>query len=71
MLGFEPVYDETVFLRQGYVAGPAAVCTRGGTGWAWNDPSVSAVIAARGGYGSVQLLPALGRAGIGPGRQRR
>ena len=66
VLGFEPVYDETVFLRQGYVAGPAAVRA---AAWlrAWNDPSVSAVIAARGGYGSVQLLPALGRAGIGPG----
>lgn len=65
-LGFEPVYDETVFLRQGYVAGPAEARA---AAWlrAWNDPSVAAVIAARGGYGSVQLLPALGRAGVGPG----
>jgi muramoyltetrapeptide carboxypeptidase len=65
-LGFEPVYDDTVFLRQGYVAGPAAVRA---AAWlrAWNDPSIAAIVAARGGYGSVQLLPALGQAGLGPG----
>jgi muramoyltetrapeptide carboxypeptidase len=63
-LGFEPVYDDSVFSRQGYVAGSAPVRAAAWLG-AWNDPSVSAIIAARGGYGSVQLLPALDQAGAG------
>lgn len=57
-LGFEPVYDESVFTRTGYVAGPpgmrAAALLR-----AWQDPSIAALIAVRGGYGSVHLLPFL------------
>jgi muramoyltetrapeptide carboxypeptidase len=59
-LGFEPVYDESVFARDDYVAGPPAV--RAGA-WmrAWEDPSVAALVAARGGYGSVHLLPLLDR----------
>jgi muramoyltetrapeptide carboxypeptidase len=57
-LGFEPVYDDDVFAREGYLAGSAELRARS---WrtAWHDPSISAVIAARGGYGSVQLLPLL------------
>lgn len=57
-LGFEPVYDDRVFERREYVAGPAEV--RAGA-WrdAWLDDSTSALIAARGGYGSVHLLPHL------------
>ena len=58
-LGFEPVYDESVFARQGYVAGPAAVRARAFVD-AWEDPSIAAVVAARGGYGSAQLLPLIG-----------
>jgi len=57
-LGFEPVYDESVFARRGYVAGEpevrAAAFHR-----AWSDPSIAALVAARGGYGSVQILPLL------------
>jgi muramoyltetrapeptide carboxypeptidase len=57
-LGFEPVYDDSVFERRGYVAGTpetrAAAFTR-----AWRDPSIAALVAARGGYGSVQVLPLL------------
>jgi muramoyltetrapeptide carboxypeptidase len=57
-LGFEPVFDETVFLRTGYLAGDAR--TRASAlKQAWADDGVSAVMAARGGYGSVQLLPYL------------
>ncbi len=63
-LGFEPVYEESVFARQGYVAGApevrAAAFVR-----AWEDPAVAALVAARGGYGSVQVLPLLDRATIG------
>jgi len=65
-LGFEPVYDDSVFARQGYVAGPAALRAEA---WlrAWRDPGIAAIVAARGGYGSVQLLPALAAAGVGAG----
>jgi muramoyltetrapeptide carboxypeptidase len=55
-LGFEPVFDDTVFARRAYVAGDgasrAAAFLR-----AWRDPSIAGVISARGGYGSVHLLP--------------
>jgi muramoyltetrapeptide carboxypeptidase len=59
-LGFEPVYDDSVFARQGYVAGSpdlraAAIHA------AWNDPDVAGLIGVRGGYGSAQVLPLLDR----------
>jgi muramoyltetrapeptide carboxypeptidase len=57
-LGFEPVYDESVFARARYTAGDADVRAAAFRN-AWNDPSISALIAVRGGYGSVQLLPLL------------
>lgn len=62
-LGFEPVWDESVFERNAYLAGPAAVRA---AAWqkAWLDPSSAAVFAVRGGYGSVHLLPLLDRAAI-------
>jgi muramoyltetrapeptide carboxypeptidase len=63
-LGFDPVYEESVFERSGYVAGPAAVRAAAFTR-AWTDPDIAAVVAARGGYGSVQLLPLLDRDLIG------
>ena len=57
-LGFIPVYDDSVFARDRYVAGPrdvrAAVLRA-----AWRDASVAAIIGVRGGYGSAQLLPLL------------
>jgi muramoyltetrapeptide carboxypeptidase len=57
-LGFDPVFDESVFERRGYVAGTAA--TRAAAFLrAWNDPAIAALVAARGGYGSAQLLPLL------------
>jgi muramoyltetrapeptide carboxypeptidase len=57
-LGFEPVYDESVFARDAYVAGPPDVRARAFLA-AWDDPSIAALVAARGGYGSVQILPLL------------
>jgi muramoyltetrapeptide carboxypeptidase len=60
-LGFEPVYDDRVFDRRGYVAGPAESRARAFMA-AWADPSIAALVAARGGYGSVQILPHLDRA---------
>jgi muramoyltetrapeptide carboxypeptidase len=56
MLGFDPVYDERALERRSYVAGAADVRAASWTD-AWRDPSVRALVAARGGYGSVQLLP--------------
>lgn len=59
-LGFEPSYDSTLFERSTYTAGSpelrAEALTR-----AWTDPDVAAIVAARGGYGSAQLLPLLDR----------
>jgi muramoyltetrapeptide carboxypeptidase len=57
-LGFDPVCDERVLERRSYVAGSA---TLRAAVWsdAWRDPAVQALVAARGGYGSVQLLPLL------------
>ena len=57
-LGFVPTYDDSVFARTSYVAGPAtlrATAIRA----AWRDPAIAGIICARGGYGSAQLLPLL------------
>jgi muramoyltetrapeptide carboxypeptidase len=62
-LGYEPVYDDSVFARRRYTAGDAA--SRAGSFLrAWRDPSIAGLIAVRGGYGSVQLLPLLDPADI-------
>jgi muramoyltetrapeptide carboxypeptidase len=55
-LGYQPVYDERVFARQRFVAGDPALRVAL-LHDAWKDPSVSAIIAVRGGYGSMQMLP--------------
>jgi muramoyltetrapeptide carboxypeptidase len=57
-LGFEPVYDDTVFTRRGYVAGEPAV-RAAAVSRAWRDPTIAGLIGVRGGYGSAQLLPLL------------
>jgi len=57
-LGFEPVYDDTVFARQRYVAGSPALRASAIT-TAWRDPSIAGLIGVRGGYGSAQVLPLL------------
>jgi muramoyltetrapeptide carboxypeptidase len=58
-LGFEPVYEPSVFDRHGgYLAGTAdtrAIALQR----AWVDPKIAAVIAVRGGFGSVHVLPLL------------
>ena len=58
-LGYEPVYDESVFETSMFTSGSADVRAAAFTR-AWLDPCVAALIAVRGGYGSVQLLPMLG-----------
>jgi len=57
-LGFVSVYDERVFERQAYVAG-SAESRSAQLREAWADTSVDVILAVRGGYGSVQLLPFL------------
>ena len=60
-LGFEPVFEESVFERTGYVAGSAETRVQAFQR-AWSDPAISALVAARGGYGSAQMLPRLDQA---------
>ena len=57
-LGFEPVYEDSVFARARYVAG-AAGQRAAALHRAWSDPSIAAIVAERGGYGCIQLLPFL------------
>lgn len=58
-LGFEPVFEESVFAQHGgYLSGDARLRARAFLN-AWHDPSVRALIAVRGGYGSVHVLPFL------------
>jgi muramoyltetrapeptide carboxypeptidase len=59
-IGFEPVFDESVFARQGYVAGPPAV-RAAAIRAAWQDRSIAGIIGVRGGYGTAQVLPLLDR----------
>ena len=60
-LGFVPVYDESVFARRDYLAGPPELRAEA-LRRAWRDSSIAGVIAVRGGYGSMQVLPLLDRA---------
>ncbi len=57
-LGFEPVYDDTVFERQRYLAG-SADARAAAIVKAWRDPSIAGLVAVRGGFGSMQVLPLL------------
>lgn len=57
-LGFVPAYDDSVFARREYLAGPAdlrAAAIRA----AWQDATIAGLVAVRGGYGSAQVLPLL------------
>ncbi|MEW5981583.1 MAG: LD-carboxypeptidase [Acidobacteriota bacterium] len=55
-LGFEPVYDRRVFDHTRYLAGSASSRASALLD-AWLDPRVAAVVTARGGFGSAQILP--------------
>jgi muramoyltetrapeptide carboxypeptidase len=57
-LGFDPVYDDRVLARHGYVAGLPAV-RAAALADAWRDPAIRGLMAVRGGYGSQQVLPLL------------
>jgi muramoyltetrapeptide carboxypeptidase len=62
-LGYEPVYDDSVHARARYTAGDAAV-RADAFRRAWADDRIAALIAVRGGYGSVHILPLLDAAAI-------
>ncbi len=65
-LGFEPLVDTRVFDTQGYVAGsPSSRAQQ--LKDAWREPALDMVMAIRGGYGSVQLLPLLTPEDVGRG----
>src|SRR5207344_3191147 len=57
-LGFVPVYDDSVFARQGYVSGAPEI-RAAAVRAAWQDPTIAGLIGVRGGYGSAQVLPLL------------
>ncbi len=57
-LGFEAVFDPAVLARGRFEAGPPEL-RAADLHDAWRDPSVAAILAIRGGYGSQQLLPRL------------
>ena len=63
-LGFEPTFESSVFDRAAFSAGEPHVRAEAFV-TAWNAPEVAAVIAVRGGYGSVALLPLLEQAALG------
>jgi muramoyltetrapeptide carboxypeptidase len=63
-LGYVPVYDDSVFAREaGYLSGSAALRAEAFMRY-WSDPTVAALIAARGGFGSVHILPLLDQARV-------
>jgi muramoyltetrapeptide carboxypeptidase len=57
-IGLDPVYDDAVFDRQAFTAGPPPVRTLSLLR-AFDQMGADAVIAIRGGYGSVEILPFL------------
>jgi muramoyltetrapeptide carboxypeptidase len=57
-LGFEPIFEDSVFARGHYVAGEGRARAAAFLN-AWRDPAVRAIVAVRGGFGSVHLLPYL------------
>jgi muramoyltetrapeptide carboxypeptidase len=58
-LGYVPVYDDSLFAcHSGYLAGTAGERAAAFLRY-WEDPAIAALIAARGGFGSVHLLPSL------------
>lgn len=65
-LGFPVVYEPDVFARTGFVAGRAVDRALAFAG-AWRRGDAQAVLAVRGGYGSVETLPFLNAETLGDG----
>jgi muramoyltetrapeptide carboxypeptidase len=62
-LGFEAVHSEALFERDLFSAGSPESRARDFVA-AWSDPRVAALVALRGGYGSVHVLPLLSQTAI-------
>ena len=60
-LGFEPVFDDSIFSRHLFFAGPDAQRAERLIHYL-RDDSIRAVISVRGGYGAARLLPYLSQA---------
>ena len=67
-LGFVPSFDDSVFERLPYVAGPPRL-RADAIHKALVDPAIAGIIAVRGGFGSAQLLPLLDRSEVSRGRK--
>lgn len=67
-LGFEPVWSDTVFAREPMVSGPPHLRAQAFLE-ALRDPSVKALLAVRGGYGSAEILPFLNAREIAASRK--
>lgn len=67
-LGFVPVYEPSVFDRRAYVAGETAVRAAALIS-ALSNPGIAAIVAARGGYGTVHVLPFLAPGLVREGRK--
>jgi muramoyltetrapeptide carboxypeptidase len=67
-LGLDPVWDDRVFARESMVSGPPALRAQAFLD-ALRDRSTTALIAARGGYGSVEILPYLDPAEVAAARK--
>jgi muramoyltetrapeptide carboxypeptidase len=57
-MGFQTFYDEDIFLKHGFLAG-TDMQRANQVNRLFADPSVKAVVCARGGYGSMRILPFL------------
>ena len=57
-LGFDAVFDEAIFTKGRFSAGSAEMRAKA-INVALADPSIAALVAVRGGYGSVEVLPLL------------
>jgi len=57
-LGFNPTWDDRVFAREAMVSGGAGLRAQSFLD-ALRDPAVRAIVAVRGGYGSIEILPHL------------
>jgi len=63
-MGFQVKFPEGIFARSGYLAG-SEVDRAAQVNAAFADSTVHAIVCARGGYGSMQILPYLDYAAIG------
>lgn len=57
-MGYQTIYDESIFQNHGFLAG-TDLQRADGVNRLFVDPTVQAIVCARGGYGSLRILPFL------------